>query len=227
MKPLYPVLLLLWCFSAAAQTETKSKTNKRQSRALIPYEARLAAKVNFISLLDPETPTIQPGMEIRFNNRMSGEFSVGIPVRIHSDVRQTDSTYNRYFKIRAELRLFPFDRKNFYFAPEIAYISKERSRYDGSYRGKDGKDYGYDYAEIDKSIIAGAFKFGITVPVRKNPNWVFDWFMGVGPRFANTTIKVRNLQPDRAAWMLFNSDRDGSTGGVHFTTGVKIGYILM
>ena len=176
MKPLFPVLLLLaFCLNAAAQSTKQIDTAKQRDRkakldaSYQPYaEGRMTAKINFLSLIDPETPTIQTGIEYRFSKRVSGEFTYGIPVKIHGDVRPTDSTYYRYSKFRIEIRYFPFERKAFYLAPEATFISKERSKYDGSYYGKDGEDYTYDYAEIDKSIVAGALKFGLVTPFRKN-----------------------------------------------------------
>lgn len=186
----------------------------------------MIGKVNFFSLFDPEAPTIQPAIEFRISKRVSAEIAYGIPVPIHGNVRSTDTTYYRYYKFRFEVRYFPFERKAFYFAPEVTYVSKERSKFDGSYYSNDSETYQYDFAEIDKSIIAGAFKMGIVGPFRKNNRWLIDGFIGFGPRFMRMKIKAVNPQPGGRGWMNWTSDREGSTTAFHFTMGAKIGYVI-
>lgn len=222
MKPVYPVLLLLlllaFCTNATAQSTKKNF-------ALEPYaQARIIAKLNLLSLIDPETPTLQPGIEVKFNNRLSGEFSVGLPLGYGSE--ESDSTYFRFYKLKAELRYFPFERRAVYFASELSYVSRERDEFGGIFVGKDREIYGYDYAQIDKSIFALAFKAGAVLPFRKNSRWLMDFFMGAGPRFANTEIKAVNIKPDHPGWMFWNRDKEGSSAGLHLTMGFKISRIL-
>jgi hypothetical protein len=219
MKPLFPVLLLLaFCTNATAQLTKKNFD-------LEPYaQARIIAKLNLLSLIDPEAPTLQPGMEVKFNKRLSGEFAIGIPLGYGSE--ETDSTYFRFYKLKAEIRYFPFERRAFYLASELSYVSRERDEYNGIFVAKDREVYGYDYAQIDKNIFAVAFKAGAVLPFRKNSRWLMDFFAGAGPRFVKTEIKAINVRPDAPGWMFWNRDRQGSSAGLHLTVGFKIARIL-
>ena len=242
MKPLYPVLLLMaFSFNAAAQsTKEQEKAAKkaayslkraqarvRDSIALLPHsQGRMSAKLNLFNLFDPEAPTIQPGIEWRFSKRLSGEFGVGIPTRIHGNVRNTDSTYNRYYKLKLELRYFPLERRSFYLAPELTYISKERSKYNGTFIAKDGDVYRYDFAETDKSIFAFVIKAGLVAPLRKNHRWFFDAFFGAGPRFINFKVKALNMEPGFRGWFELVPDHEGTSTRVHISAAVKVGYVI-
>jgi hypothetical protein len=124
------------------------------------------------------------------------------------------------------MRFFPFERKAFYLAPELTYVSKERSRYNGTFYAKDNDSYIYDFAEIDKSIIAGALKLGVVSPFRRNNRWIIDGFIGFGPRVRKVKINAVNPQPGQVGWLNWSTDREGSTTGFHITTGIKFGYVI-
>lgn len=222
------------CLHVTAQSKKQIDTAKQRERkaridaTYLRYAAaKMTAKVNFLSLFDPEAPTIQPGVEFAISKRVSAEVAYGIPTPIYDKVRSTDTTYYRYYKVRAEVRYFPFERKDFYFAPEITYTSKEYSRFHGSYYTRNDGRYEYEFAEIDKSIVAGAFKVGVVSPFRKNNRLLIDVFAGVGPRVTRMKIKAVSAQPGGGWWMVFvSNDHEGSTTAFHFTMGIKIGYVI-
>lgn len=227
-------MLLACCLHVTAQSKKQIDSAKQRERkaridaTYLQYEAaKMTGKINLLSLMDPEAPTIQTGVEFAISKRVSAEVTYGIPVPIHGNVRNTDTTYYRYYKFRAEMRFFPFERKAWYFAPEITYTSKEYSKFDGSYYSKDDGRYEYDFAEIDKSIIAGACKIGYVSPFRRNNRLILDVFFGFGPRFNRMKIKPVNAQQGGFGWMtFFTNDREGTTTAVHATMGIKIGYII-
>ena len=95
------LLALLLCHTIAFTQTLKEKRNA------FPDKGSLFAKLNVTSLLDPRLPTIQPGIEYRFSKNMSGEFAVGIPVRLWGYTRQTGGIYNKYYKIKAALKFVP------------------------------------------------------------------------------------------------------------------------
>jgi hypothetical protein len=218
MKLPYPIMLLFIYLGAATTINAQSR--------LQPYsDARWVAKINTLSWLDPETPTLQPGIEYQFKKRLSGEFTIGIPTRIYSHIRPTDSTYNKYFKLKAELKFFPGERRSFYIGPELTYISRKRSRYGEVFTGKDGKSYAYDYARLKKSIFALSMKFGFVLP--NSGRWLFDTYFGAGPRFMYETVDAVNKTTQGQKDVLFwRSDREGFTTTIHVTMGLKVGYII-
>lgn len=219
MKPLYPLLLLL--LAATASTQAQS------SRALQPYsDGKWVVKFNLLSWLDPETPTLQPGIEYRLNKRSSVEFTVGIPTRIYDYTKPTDTTYNRYFKMKSELKYFPGEKRSFYIGPEVSFISKKKSRYNASFEGDDGKTYGYDYAQIEKSIVTLAFKFGFVMPLKGNNRWLLDTYFGAGPRFGFMNVDAVNVQPGGHGPLFWQTDREGFTTSIHVTMGLRLAYIL-
>ena len=219
--------------NAAAQSKKQidtAKLNARKARVEATYlryeQAKFIGKVNFLSILDPEAPTIQPSVEIAFSKRVSAEFAFGIPVKIHGNVRNTDSTYYRYYKFKAEIRYFPSKRKDFFIGPEISYISKERSDFNDFFYARDGHTYEYDFAEIDKSIVALAFKVGVVTPFRKNNRWLLEISAGAGTRFIHMKINTVNRRPGGPRFFPITSDYEGSRNAVHGTMAIKIGYVI-
>jgi len=189
-------------------------------------DAKWIAKINLLSWLDPTTPALQPGIEYQLNKRSSIEFTIGIPTKTWQELKNTDSTYNKYFKLKAEIKYFPGDKRSFYIGPELSYISRKKSKFNDSFEGDDGKDYSYDYARLDKSVVAMAFKIGFVLPSASNSRWLFDTWFGAGPRFVFTNVDAVNTQPGGRGFMFWKSDREGSTTAVHVTLGLKLGYIL-
>ena len=189
-------------------------------------QGQWVAKINTLSWLDPGTPTLQPGIEYRLNKRTSLEFTIGIPTKTYDELKNTDSTYNRYFKLKAEMKYFPGEKRSFYLGPEGTYVRRKRSKFDGTLIGDDGKTYGYDYAETEKSIFALAFKIGFLLPFQRNSPWLFDTWFGAGPRFMYMNADVVNRQLGGHGPLFWQSDREGFTTSIHVTFGLKIGYVI-
>ena len=89
------------------------------------YNGRWFAKFNFASIIDPLTPTLQPGIEYRVNKRVALEFTAGIPIRTFREARSTDFTFYKYYKLKAELHFFP-EGRFFYWA--LRYFSRIKGR---------------------------------------------------------------------------------------------------
>ena len=226
MRPLYIFLFaLLLCQAASAQMQKKALTSSNRYSSRYD-EGILFAKINALSFLDPNTPTLQLSLEYRFNKRFAIEITPGIPVYTYREIRPTDSTYNRYYKIKAGLKFYPGNRARFYVGPEFFFTHRARSKFDGVVKGKDGVDYEYRYAELEKNIIGATLKFGVVAPISEKIN--FEPALAFGPRFVYLNLNATNL--DQANFVRsmfnFNTDRIGSSWGMHIATEFKISYII-
>src|SRR5688572_14660637 len=190
MRPLYVFLLTIVIGQCAmAQMPEKKPSNGRYSSRY--NNATWFAKVNIAGLLDPETPTFQPSLEYRINKRIAVELTLGLPVYTFRESRPTDTTYYRYYKIKAGLKFYPGKEPRFYVMPEFFFTHRERSKYDGVVKGKDGNDYEYRYAELEKSIIGLVMKFGIVAPISEKIN--LEPAIGFGPRYVYLKLNATNL----------------------------------
>jgi hypothetical protein len=162
----------------------------------------------------------------RINKRIAVELTLGLPVYTFRESRPTDTTYYRYYKIKAGLKFYPGKEPRFYVMPEFFFTHRERSKYDGVVKGKDGNDYEYRYAELEKSIIGFVMKFGIVAPISEKIN--LEPAIGFGPRYVYLKLNATNLDQTNfvRSWYKFNTDRIGSSMGVHAVLEFKLSYSL-
>ena len=228
MRPLYIFLFALSCQAAVAQTKKKviTSANRYSSVSSLYDEGTLFAKVNTLSFLDPNTPTLQLGVEYRFNKRFAIEITPGIPVYTYKEIRPTDSTYNRYYKIKAGLKFYPGRRPRFYVGPEFFFTHRARSKFDGVVDGKDGVDSEYRYAELEKNIIGATLKIGLVAPISERIN--LEQALAFGPRFVYLNLNATNLDRTNYVRSMFNlnTDRIGSSLGMHIAMEFKISYTI-
>ena len=159
------------------------------------------------------------------NQPVSAELMLGIPIAGGNDSRNTDSTYLRYYKLKAELRLFPANRF-FYIGPQLFYTNKRQSKYDGIVMGQDGKDYQYRYAELRKNIFGFIIKAGRVFPLSEK--WNLEGSFGLGPRFVNLKLDATNLDqsPNYIRILYWRSDKMGTTVALHVETTFKLSYTI-
>jgi hypothetical protein len=218
MKNPYLLMALLLCQTMAigqSLTETPHA---------FPAKGTLYAKLNIISLADPRLPTIQPGIEYRFSKNMSGELTVGLPVRLWGYTKQLNGVYNKYYKVKAELK-FAVPGKSFYIGPEVFYTNLDRNRYNGGFRGKNRQAFKYDYAEIKKTMVGAAFKIGRAF--RLSDNWHIDGFLAAGVRWSDTRIDAEAVwSGGRSRSLFYIPDREGKHFAPHAAGGLKVMYTL-
>lgn len=221
MRALYLFLFgLMLCGTSTAQ----KRSPKDQQITSRYYHGSLFAKVNVGSLLDVKSPTLQTGFEYRFNKRLSGEFAVGIPIVAFADDQDTDSTYHRYYKLRAELHFFPKSRF-FYIGPDLLFMRKKQSKYGGHVRLKDAHDYNYTYAELEKTVVAFGMKIGKIFPFSEK--WNLDASFAIGTRIVDMTINATGL--DRRTGLfstLIIPEKEGTSVGLHMAVGCKLSYTI-
>lgn len=219
---LYPLLLAtIACLPALAQKPAKVTGELTTSPYYNNY--KWFGKVNFLSTLDPQTPTIQAGVEYKIKKRLSAELTVGIPLK-WNQARATDSTYWNHYKVKAELKFFPGESL-FYIGPELFFVKKKRSRFDGVYKDKDNETYSYTFAELNKTVVGFAIKGGRVWEL--SDRWALDGFFALGTRYIHLDVKAEgvNVAPGYR-WLYWTSDRKGSVMGLHVAAGLKIGYAL-
>jgi hypothetical protein len=219
---LYP-LLLLTVLSLPALAQRPARVTGEIETSPYYNNHKLFAKVNFTSVFDPQTPTIQTGIEYRLKKRLALEVTVGIPVRL-GESWATDSTYWNHYKVKAELRFFP-GQSLFYIGPEAFFVKKKRSRFDGVYKDKDLETYSYTFAELNKTVVGFAIKIGRVWEL--SDRWALDGFFALGTRYIHLDVKAEGVQlAPGYRWLYWTSDRKGSTMGLHLALGLKVAYAL-
>jgi hypothetical protein len=219
MKIIFLLILFSVSFNAVSQ-----KSFKTWKYNIIDKGSYL--KLNALSIADLSLPTIQPGYEYKFSDRLGAEIAIGIPLGFIGK-RKTDSTFFKYYKLRSTLKYYT-NRKDKYFGFEIFYTHAKYSRYYNSYYlGKKGPRYISDYTISKKSV------FGCDVKTGKNfllSNKMFlESFVGIGIRFVNINLPV-NINPKKQEYynnhFLQIIDIVGAKITPHITFGLQLSYKL-
>ncbi len=199
---------------------------------------QMIAKWTPTTLLTPQTPTWQFGVELLFPNfskhGLSVEFDYGFRSGIFNYIYPETLNYTEidpknifdkhYSKYHFELRKVLFSKRQkyfFYTAVEgfyIPYTFIERYYY---YNG----NYLTDLADANKDIRGGTLKFGFFVKVGSRLS--FEYFGGLGVREVNLTFTNTVHRP----WIdgLDSSSKeidpnDGERTKPHLAVGFKVGY---
>jgi len=222
MRTLYLFLVALLLQQTAAAQKRSPIDQQITTRY---YQGAWFAKLNIASMLDPLTPTLQPGIEYKISRRLSTEVLFGIPVIGHNHSQVTDSTYYRYYKVKGELRFYPADRF-FYVGPQLFFTNRRQSKYDGVVRGQDGRDYQYRYAELNRNIFGFIFKAGRIFPLSEK--WNIDGSFGFGPRLVDLKLNATSLNQTQnfVGSMWERKDRIGTYVGIHVEITAKLSYQL-
>lgn len=219
MRMIFFLLIFNITFSHAfSQKEIKTSSS-------FHYGNGSYVNLNVVSLLDVKLPTIQPGYEYKFNDRLGLEVAIGIPVAGRGD-RKTDSTYHNFYKIRSSLKYYI--KKDFFIGPEVFYTREHYARYDEVYYlGKTGGAYSSDYTVNKKAVVGIDFKAGFDIELGKK--MYLEYFSGAGFRFVTIKLPV-NINPHPLAYYPHTAyqsvDIVGTKTTPHLTVGFKLVYKL-
>jgi len=184
-------------------------------------------KVNPISLLDPITPTFQFGIENRVSQKIGVETSMGPAVKYQKDLKNTDSTFSKYYKLKAELKFYHAKNLLRYFSIESFYTHYKRSRFYQPFI-RDGIEYQAEFAVINKSIPGVTIKYGILQTSRKTKKVNGEVSMGLGMRLRNTKIHDINsvdISGHFHEWIVWHEE-EGIHLTPHFVLTIKLQFKL-
>lgn len=189
-KSLCIILLFLASTESNAQDPVKDKKMVIDSIGLQGWYV----KINALSVYDFGTPTIQISIERRINTRLGLETGIGIPLKIKKALKNTDSTYVRYYKFKNEIRVYSTKKPLRYIAFELFYNHM-------SYNGcnvrftRNNETKIATYAEVKKLIYGFALRPGLLSKSKKTGKITGDFSFALGIRAPHTIIKDENSVP--------------------------------
>jgi len=153
---------------------------------------------------------IQPGVEYRFNDRISLLAEITIPVN-KKNSKDSSELNKKYLRYKAEIRyrfLNKSKKSHEYAGFQVTRSSRSFSNLNGLYYKERGGDsvYYYDKASINSPITTLSLQFGSVISYGR---FAVDLFAGIGARFINTSI-TDIINPVSAG-------TDSRTDGVAFT----------
>ena len=220
MRRILLLVLIVSSFSAHAQ-------KKYEDRLINGYHDGGYLTLNVLSLGDLRLPTIQPGFEYKINNRLGLEAAVGLPVKYDSRLRQTDTTFFHYYKLRSTARYYIYHHRG-YLGFELYYTHSHYSEYRYEYSDKNFQNYHSDYAESRRSVYGFDLKYA----------WIFrigrklfvETFAGMGPRFVTVGLQSNvnpvPIQPRGGIPFGIQRDRLGTKTDLYTTLGLQFVYRL-
>jgi hypothetical protein len=151
-------------------------------------------KINTLSFYDFATPTIQISVERRISTRLGLETGIGIPLKIKKALKNTDSTYVRYYKFKNEVKFYSTKKPLRYFAFELFYnhisYSGHNVRFTRNHETKIA-----EYAEVKKLIYGFGLHPGFLSKSKKTGKITSDFSFALGIRIPHTIIKDENSVP--------------------------------
>ena len=187
-----------------------------------------------LNLADPWTGVIQVGVQKRFTERLAASLNYGLRCRVASRYQNEEREHYRYYKAKAELKYFLFLRRynytNFshpYLAVQAFYFPQHYRKYN-EWLLTTGKDYRYEYSDIDRIVSVASLLAGGEV-VRDR--MVMDFYFGGGVRRIrirhHMTGAVEAGYSEPADWGGAFLDRwEGTTYRPHLVLGFKVGYSI-
>jgi len=215
----YTFVLLFYYSSLAAQSKKKQEGWAATfSGALIP--------------ISQPGLGIQPGVEYRFNDRLSLLAEIAIPAN-RKNSKDSSELNKRYIRFKSEMRysLLSKSKKSHQYAGlQFSGASRRFINQNGFYFDDRSTDSGYYYskASIHSPVATVSFQFGSVISFSKE-KFALDLFAGVGARFINTTISdienpVRSniRKPDSGPSFTASYSYAGNITMFHLTGGVRL-----
>jgi hypothetical protein len=179
------------------------------------------------------------------NNRWTLSEQLGYGAGVANVWKQEDTNYGNFrehYRAKLEARRYKEanpDMTGFYTAYEVFYkqVNDKLNRY----VGRDCENGPCAYSEnlnyaVSKYVVGATAKIGyqhrFKNEVKKNTNFVFDFYVGLGIRRVMIDHKADNVQ-NNSNWFFFNEGGLGSFGSKdrsynvpHASFGIRFGYIL-
>ncbi len=176
MRKFLIILFLLLSSSLYAQTDSAQKG----------WAVTLASAL--IPISQPGLG-IQPGVEYRFNDRISLLAEITIPL-YKKDSKDSSELDKKYLRYKTEIRysfLTKSKKSHQYAGFQVSRASRSFSNVNGLYYKEKGGDsvYFYDKASINSPITTLSLQFGSII---SNGRFAVDVFAGIGARFIHTSL---------------------------------------
>ena len=151
-------------------------------------------RINTFSVYDPGTPTMQISIEKRINTRVGLETGIGIPMKIKKTLKNTDSTFVRYYKFKNEIKVYSTKKPLRYVGFELFYNHISYNGYNVRFT-RNNETKIATYAEVKKLIYGFALRPGFLSKSKKTGKITGDFSFALGIRAPNTIIKDENSVP--------------------------------
>ena len=165
-------------------------------------------KLSISSIINPITPTVEPGFEIRFAKSFSYDFALGI----QAGKNNTDNFLNqRYTKYKNEMRYYPMTLQS---KKAMPFIGLEYLNFTRTYSKQSSTFYvddhtvAYSSADVTRKINAISIVVGSQFLFLKK--FTIDVFTGMGLRSRN--IQYSKISPPGNA----NDEGGNDTGLIRF-----------
>jgi hypothetical protein len=189
---------------------------------------KLSIKFSPFSLLDPGTPTVMMGAEMRVSRTWAVELDYGLKTNTGVLHWNVDKSRYHYFKLRSEVKYYlPFWRNNKYVAIAGFYVPQSYDDTNNTYYDPNIK-YRYDKAHVDKNVYGLCLKIGWVKKLSQR--FSFEVFAGVGVRFVDmefTNVEGKTEAIDGLNEWFSKNDMAGRQTLLHLETGLKINYLVI
>jgi hypothetical protein len=188
---------------------------------------RLSVKFSPLSLLDPGTATAMVGAETRVGRRWAFELDYGVKTNTGVFHWNVNKSRYHYFKLRSEIKYFPFQKKRVYAGIAFFYVPQSYDNAGDTYEYRSTK-YRYDKAHIAKNVYGICLKAGYVAKISQR--FSAEFFGGLGVRFVAmefTHVEGKtDITPGLTEWFS-KEDIEGLQTLLHLEIGVKINMMII
>lgn len=193
-------------------------------------QERLIIKLTPQHVLHPSIPTFTAGAEFKPFTHWSISLDLGVQTPSWLFNWNDDLTNVKLWRLRSEVRWYPFSYSRLYVAAQYSQSSKSYNRQNDYYINEARQQITYTSSDVKLVNHAYCVLLGKNVQLRRK-FWL-DFYGGLGQRFSNTAhTNVVDPMISTAVpfeeWNWWDDDRDeGNERFVYLVLGIKIGFVI-
>ncbi len=198
-------------------------------------------RINPQAIIDPATATIQPGIEMRFNQKFALEFDYGHQFN-KFELWKSENNYTKnrnYYKIKFGVKYYPKNQnlyKNTCMLPYIGlayfYIPNYFSVTNSWFTDTDGSQYTFDAVDIFKETNIATLKLGAEYIIYKRINIDFSGEIGLRNARLSHLSYINKTEADDFYWTEWgflspNKRHPSIRNSLYLGLNIKIGFIAL
>jgi hypothetical protein len=194
-------------------------------------QERLIIKLTPQHVLHPSIPTFTAGAEFKQFKHWSLSLDLGLQTPSWLFNWNDDLTNVKLWRLRSEIRWYPFSYSRLYVAAQYLQSSKSYNRQNDYYINEANQQI--TYTSSDVKLVNHGYCILLGKNFQLSRKFWLDFYGGLGQRFSNTAHTnvvdpMISTSVFEEEWNWWDDDRDeGKEKFVYLALGIKVGFVIL